>query len=248
MGDGGLTRGTDGAKLSGMKPILRATSIAFLSLTSYTAAHAQYPFAVGETLRYEASLGMLPAGSATITVRGTATDRGDDVFVFAMTGAGGPRGLRSSYAMTSWTGVDEFTSRRFHRRSTFGGRTTDERYRIVPDSLRYRLEGGADAWVAPREALDELAMLYYLRTLPLKPGDSYVLQRYFRNGYNPVRVDVTGREMIELGSGRTVRCIALRIAAAGITTELWITDDASRRPAQLMLPLPVGRVRLVLSQ
>lgn len=221
--------------------------LAGLVLLAPRAVHTQYPFQVGETLRYEARLGALPAGSATITVARMDVDRGDRVFVLSMSGGSRSRALPASYAMTSWVGAVRFTSRRFHRRTSFGGRSTDETFRIVPDSLRYRLEGGSGDWVTPAEPLDELALLYRLRSLSLRPGDTHVLRGYFQTGWNPVRVQVTGRERVTLGSGESVPCVALRITAAGAVSEVWLTDDVRRLPAQLRLPLPVGRVRLVLA-
>lgn len=212
-------------------------------------AAAPPPFTVGETLEYDARIGLVPAGSATTSVVRMAAVRGQPVYVFSMHGAGGPPGLRSSYAMTSWTGVEPFVSRRFDRSVTLAGRTEQHEYEIVPDSLRYR-ETGAGAeprdWVAPATPLDELAFLYYLRTLPLAPGDARVLRGYFRNGYNPVTVTVTGRENVTLGNGRAVACLALRITAAGTVSRVWLTDDPRRLPAQLELPLTIGRARLVL--
>lgn len=217
-----------------------------LVLAGRPAAAPDYPFAVGETLRYEAFLGSLRAGTATLSVARTETDRGARVFVLTMDGGSRSRMLAARYAMTSWVGADRFTSRRFHRRADVAGRVTDERFRIVPDSLRYRLEGSRQDWVTPPEPLDELALLYRLRSLPLRAGASFALRGYFKNGYNPLRVTVTGREPVRLASGESVDCFALRITAAGAMSRVWITDDARRLPAQVELGLPVGRVRVVL--
>lgn len=208
---------------------------------------AAYPFGVGETLRYEAKLGVVPAGWATTTVQGTATSRGDQVFVLALRAEGGPRGVGGRWAMTSWVGIEEFTSRRFHRTSTVAGRSESKRFEIVPDSLRYREEGTRSDFVTPRKPLDELALVYHLRTLALAPGRAVVLNGYFRNGYNPVTVSVTGREAVTLGDGSVVTCLALRIAAAGATSELWLTDDARRLPARVRVQLPFGRATLLLA-
>ena len=68
----------------------------------------------------------------------------------------------------------------------------EAQYQIVPDSSRYRQDGDPRDWVAPADPLDELAFLYYLRTVPLKPGASYSIARYFQTGYNPVQVRVAG--------------------------------------------------------
>ena len=217
------------------------------ALVVFGARDAAVPFAVGETLEYDARLGMVPAGSATTRVARTDVVRGRPVYVFTMTGRGGPVGLGTSYAMTSWTGQDPFTSRRFDRRVVLAGRAEEHHFEIVPDSLRYREIGGRD-WVTPAAPLDELAMLYYLRTLPLSPGGRRVLRGYFRNGYNPVVLSVGGRESVVLGNGRTVSCLALSITSAGTTSRVWLTDDARRLPAQLELPLNFGRVRLVLRE
>ena len=206
-----------------------------------------YPFQVGETLRYQATLGGIPAGAATMSVARMDRDRGDEVFVFTAAGASRSAILTGSYTMTSWVGAERFTSRRFQRRSSFRGRTTSESYRIVGDSLRYRLEGGGQDWVTPDEPLDELAMLYRIRSLPLEPGSTRELDGYFKAGWNPVRVRVLGREQVTLGDGSTVPTLALQVTAAGAMSEVWLTDDARRIPAQLRVPLPIGRVTLTLA-
>jgi hypothetical protein len=216
------------------------------ALALFGAREAAVPFPVGETLEYDARLGIMPAGSATTRVVRTDVVRGRPVYVFSMTGHGGPAGLGTSYAMTSWTGEAPFTSRRFDRRVVLAGRADEHHFEIVPDSLRYREIGGGRDWVTPAAPLDELALLYYLRTLPLRPGDRQALRGYFRNGYNPVVVSAGGRESVTLGNGQTVACLALTITAAGTTSRVWLTDDARRLPAQLELPLSFGRVRLVL--
>ena len=51
-----------------------------------------FPFAVGETLQYEARLGMFPIGTASMAVSRMARERGKEVFVFTATGQGGPPG------------------------------------------------------------------------------------------------------------------------------------------------------------
>jgi hypothetical protein len=208
---------------------------------------APYPFAVGETLQYDATLGMLPVGTATASVTRMARERGSEAFVFAMTGQGGPPGIRVRYELTSWVGTGRFASLRFHRRMVQGNRVQEERYQIVPDSNRYRQEGGTQDWIAPRDAMDELAFLYYLRTIPLEVGKTYTISRYFKNGYNPVQVRVTARESLRLPGGRAAPCLVVEITARGSTMSVRFTDDARRLPVSLDLPLPYGSVTLELT-
>ena len=208
---------------------------------------APYPFAVGETLQYEATLGYFPIGTATATVARTTRERGADAFVFTAVGEGGPPGFRSRYEMTSWVRSTRLASLRFHRKLSQGSKVDEERYQILPDSGRYRQEGVARDWMAPHDALDELAHLYYLRTIPLEVGKSLTLSRYFKTGYNPVQVRVTGRESVPLFDGRSVPCFTVELIARGATLGVRLTDDARRLPVQLDLPLPYGTVTLRLT-
>jgi hypothetical protein len=205
---------------------------------------APYPFSVGETLRYEAKLGYFSVGTASVSVSRLVQERGTEAFEITMHGKGGPPGWRVSYDLTSRVDTARFHSLRFHRRLVQRGDVEEETYVIVPDSARYRQEGVAGDWVAPSEPLDELAFLYYLRTVPLEVGRSYSMDRYFKNGYNPVGVEVTGRESVALPDGGSAPSLALRVTSHGSTMRVWFTDDKRRLPVQLELPLPFGSVVL----
>jgi hypothetical protein len=183
-------------------------------------APPDWPFAVGETLHFNAKIGYFPAGSAELQVVRSTDVRGKPAVVLALSAKGGPPGLASSWALTSLVESASFSS-------------------------RYRRTGGGQDYVAPAHPMDELALLYYLRTLPLKPGDSRALRGYFQNGFNPVTVTVLGRERVEVGSGVTYPCLRLRIAAAGKSSDLWLTDDARRIPARASVSLPLGTATLV---
>lgn len=205
-----------------------------------------YAFKVGETLRYEAKLGYFPVGEATVSVARQAKVRGIESFVFTMAGQGGPPGWRVRYDLTSWVDIRRFNSLRFHRRLEQRGKGEDQEYIIVPDSARYRQVGGERDYVAPSDPLDELAFLYFLRTVPLQTGRTYDFSRYFRTGYNPIQVEVTGRETVALPDGATP-CLALRVTSRGMVMRLWLTDDRNRLPAQLQVPLQFGEVTLTLA-
>lgn len=208
---------------------------------------ALYPFKVGETLRYTATLGYFPVGSASLTVARLDKQRGAETFVLTMNGQGGPPGLGLTYEATSWVGTQDFTSRRFHRRVTQSGQVTDNRYVILPDSARYREEGSPQAWATPRDALDEVAFIYFLRTTPLAVGKNYVWARYFRTGFNPVQVRVTGRETVQLPTGESRPCLVLHVITRGGESNLWLTDDVRRIPVRAQVPLSFGTVTLQLS-
>jgi hypothetical protein len=220
--------------------------LAQAALLARLAGPSPYPFAVGETLRYDAKLGYFSVGTASVSVARMVKERGADAFEFTASGQGGPPGWRVAYDLTSHVGAAEFHSLRFHRRLMQGGKTEEHGYVIVPDSARYREEGVPGEWVAPAEPLDELAFLYFLRAAPLKVGKSYSLQRYFKTGYNPIQVRVTGREAVPMADGSSANCLAVEVTSRGQTMRAWFTDDQRRLPAQLELPLPFGSVTLSL--
>ena len=209
---------------------------------------APYPFAVGETLEYDAKLGIIPIGTARMTVNPMTRERGAEAFVFAAVGEGRPMGIRVGADLTSYVGTRGFTSLRFHRRLYQGGSVEDAQFQIVGDSSRYRQDGVPQEWAAPRHALDELAFLYYLRTVPLAVGSTYPIPRYFKTGYNPIQVRVSGRTEWQLPGGRTVPALTLEITSRGLLMNVTMTDDARRLPVALDLPLPFGRVTLELTR
>jgi len=206
------------------------------------------PFAVGETLRYDAKLGYFPVGTATVSVSRRTQERGLDAYVLAMTGQGGPPGWPVQYEMTSWTESRRFNSLRFQRRLVQRGKVEEHEYVILPDSSRYREVGVPGDWASPAEPLDELAFLYFLRTTPLESGRSYSYSRYFKTGYNPIQVKVAGaREPVALPDGRNVPSIPIEVTSRGMTMRAWLTDDARRLPVQMEVPLQFGVVSLQLT-
>jgi hypothetical protein len=206
-----------------------------------------YPFTVGETLQYTATIGMFPIGTARISVNPMTRERGREAFVFEATGEGRPMGLRVGAALTSYVGSQGFNSLRFHRRFFQGSRVEESQYQIIPDSSRYREDGNPQDWEAPRNPLDELAFLYYLRTVPLKVGATYEFPRYFKTGYNPIQVRVLGREVRAVPGGGTAPVLLLEVTSRSLRMSVGMTDDARRLPVEMELPLPFGRVTLELT-
>ena len=95
-------------------------------------------FTVGETLEYDAKLGVFPIGTARMSVNQMTRERGTEAFVFAATGEGRPMGIRVGADLTSYVGARRFSSLRFHRRVYQGASVDESQFQIVGDSSRYR--------------------------------------------------------------------------------------------------------------
>lgn len=199
----------------------------------------------GEVLRYDGFFGPLPVGGAEIAVAGVDTVAGDSALVLTLRARGGAIGIGTiDYTMRSWVKRAGFTTRRFHTSAAQGGAPYERRYLVRDDSLRWREEGSALDYEAPAGAVDELAFLYLLRGLDLAPGDSVVLPRYFKKGYNPITVHARGREVVQAGDGTAYPCRVYAVTAIGATSVVWLSDDARRVPVRALVPLGAGPVTL----
>ena len=78
--------------------------------------------------------------------------------------------------------------------------------------------------------LDEIAFIYFIRTLPLEVGKTYTLNRYFKEEGNPVKVTVLRRDQRET-EGVGYNTIV-------VSPEIHFTDDERRIPVYVKSDIP----------
>jgi hypothetical protein len=210
-----------------------------------------YPWAVGEKLTYSAKLGMLSLGSGTLEVARIDTVRGTESFRFRFRLQGKTIIYSLDDVLESYVGTRDLISRRFVQDFTENNKPKHRRYEIFPDSGYFLEEGHAERKPTPADPLDDAAFFYFVRVTPLELGKKYVYQRYFRKEKNPVTIEVTKRERLELPDGSTVDCLVLHpvIETKGMfskrsDTRIWLTDDARRLPVQIRSKFPFGTITL----
>lgn len=210
-----------------------------------------YPWSVGETLSYTAKLGMLSLGSGTLEVAGLDTVRGQESFRFRFRLQGKTIVYSLDDVLESFVGTRDLVSRRFVQDFLENGKPIKRHYEIVADSGYFREEGKPGTQPAPRDALDDAAFFYFVRVTELKVGKTYSYDRYFRKEKNPVTIEVTKREKMELPDGREVDCLVLHpvIDTKGMfskrsDTRIWLTDDERRLPVQIRSKFPFGTITL----
>ena len=232
---------------------MRSLALALLSLGvsgSVPPAAPTYPFGVGEEFQYSAKLGVLRLGTALIAVTGIDTVRGVESFVFVFGLDASAPFYKTSSVLTSWTGTEDFISRRFYQDLDENGRAKQRKFEIYPDSTWIQTTHGDTGSTVP-DPLDDAAFFYFIRTLQLEKGKTYKYDRYFRKDLNPVVIKVEKREKLDLPDGTEVECLVLSPAvgndglfAPRAEAKLWITDDARRIPVQIKSKLPFGSVTL----
>jgi hypothetical protein len=219
------------------------------------ASERRATLSVGERLEYDVKFGKLRVGRGSMEVRETVDVRGREAWHTVFSIRGGIPFFRVDDRLESWIDTQTFTSLRFAQQ-THEGRYHRERLIELFPERGTMLESGEDAREVPTvdEPLDEGALLYYIRTLPLNVGDRYSLDRYFRPDRNPVQLEVVRRERIQVPAG-TFETIVIRpmIKSSGIFSqngraEIWVTDDERRLMVQMTAKLPFGTLHLSLRE
>jgi hypothetical protein len=216
---------------------------AVLALAATPRAATPVPWTVGETFEYSGKYLMFSAGSGTMRVVGVDTVRGVPSWHFSLVMNISAVVYHSHTEMTSWTGVNDFVSRRFVKVLNDSGSSQNRDYIIHADAGFYQDVRDKDTShvKTPHDALDDISFIYYLRTIPLKVGDHDTIPRYFRNDKNPVYVDVVGRELIDMPDGSRTPCLVLHPVVneehgmfnQSRDARIWLTDDGRRIPVQI---------------
>ena len=216
------------------------------------------PFAVGETYEYSPhySVNLFGSlGSTTMTVVGIDTVRGVPSWHFTLMTTVRAPFYKNQSRLESWTSVKDFVSRRFiHVVNENGKQYADDDFQIHADSGYFRNHADTVSKPTPRDALDDLSFIYYIRTMELQDGKTYHFQRYFRQDHNPVEVTVLGHDTLGMPDGSRRRCWLLHLLvdepngmfSKKANAKLWLSDDGVRIPVQIRSEVGVGSVTLKL--
>jgi hypothetical protein len=149
----------------------------------------------------------------------------------------------------SWVRADSLCTLRYskHEHSPISSRNEDV---VVDHSLEQWADGKTRAPLASEHPLDELSMIYLLRSLDLQPNEQLELHRHFDARRNPIRVEALARQTV---SGRNVVVYDMKVPDTrqknGFSTiRFFISDDAERVPVRIETSMPVaGRIVMTLT-
>ena len=207
---------------------------------------APVPFGPGERLEFQIKLGVLSAGSGYMAVEGVDTVRGRPTYRLAMSMSGGVLFAKVNDRYQSWLDTRTLVSRHFIRDIHEVRYKSFKEWAIYPEERRWQQldEDNADT-MATSEPLDELAFIYWLRTLPLRMGDTYTSNRYFQKEGNPVVIKVLRKERKKVPAGEFNTIVVQPLIrtkglfSEGGKAEIYLTDDASRHLVYLRSEVPV---------
>lgn len=203
------------------------------------------PFGSGEVLTYDARVSVFGrVGEATLRVDRTCEIVGRTALRLSFDVSGGTSFLRVHDETLSWIDAVTLSTLRYRKRETSPLGSHEESVTILPGGQHWVDASGRTFQTAGALSVDELSLLYFIRTLPLRTGDTELGAGHFDPRRNPVELRVRGRTDVEVPAGR-FSAIDLelkvrdprRYRGTG-TIRIQVTDDERRIPVRIRTSLP----------
>ena len=206
---------------------------------------ARAPFGPGEHLVYKVKVGVFNAGESHMSVIGVDEHEGNPVYHVEMGLQGGLGPAKVDDLYQTWFDVTTLQTWRYVRDIDEVGYQSYRHWEFFPSRMRWERQDNDEAGdLGSALPLDEIAFIYYLRTLPLEVGKSYTLSRYFQEDGNPVIIKVLRKDQRNTeGVDYNTIVISPEIQTDGLfakggKAEIHVTDDERRIPVYVKSDLP----------
>jgi len=193
---------------------------------------------------YRVKVGIFNAGEGEMAIPALDTVRGHDAYRITMTIRGGIPGARVNDAYGSWLDIRTLQSWRFIQDIHEVNYKSFRHYEMLPDRRIWdRADNDESGPLASLTPLDDIAFIYFIRTLPLEVGRSFTFDRYFKAEGNPVTVTVLRRDRCKTEAGEFATLVVqptiqTRGLFQGGDAEIHFTDDARRIPVYVKSNIP----------
>jgi hypothetical protein len=198
------------------------------------------PFGSGERLTFGIRASKFgKVGHAVMAVTGPVDVRGVETMLVSMDTHVGVLFMKGSDANRSWIDPRRMTSLRFERHERRPFSSSDDSVEIFPD-LHYwsGMHGDSGSTTGPAP-LDELAFVYFLRTVSLVPDSLYSFDRHYDRRRIPTTVRFVKREILRTPAGEfnTVE-LEMRVKdgpdyKGEWVLRIWISEDRCRLPVRM---------------
>jgi hypothetical protein len=209
-------------------------------------------FINGETLVYEAGWGPFMAGYFILDarhIRGRGLIR---LSAKAMTSNIISAFYRMREHSISWVDAGGFYPHFFEQHIREGTRYRMDSY-IVYDNHNEKLfhkRREVKEYDSPKFTHDYLSLLYYARSKPLKPGDTFEAYMFTRPQTNPVTFRVRNRRETITTEAGTFNCVVVEPTFMGDSRafnrrskiEVWVSDDENKYPVMIRAKAKFGTV------
>jgi len=218
---------------------------------NWPASLVEVPWGPGERLTYKLKFGWFDAGHGVMSVEDVENVRGKASYLIRWSLDAGALGLTVRDRFYSYVDIENLTSRRFIQDIHELSRKRYFIEEIYPEEGRWeRLNTPRAETMEATQPLDEIAFVYFARTLPLQVGDVDTIPRYFKDDGNPVILKTLRTETIEVPAG-TFETVVVQpliktsgLFSEGGEAELHFTNDERRILVYMRTKLSIGSLTL----
>ena len=206
---------------------------------------APVPFGPGEFLTYKVMLGIFDVGESTMKISPVVPTRGVPTYPLEWRIHGGVPFYKVDTRFKSWMDIQRLVSLRFIQDQHEGHYTRFREFQFFPEESRWERADNDEKGALPTPLpLDDLAFIYFVRSLNLEVGKDYRFDRYFQESGNPVIVKVLRRDEFTVPAGTFKTLVVQPIIrtkgffAEGGEAELHFTDDPRRILVYMRTKMP----------
>jgi len=244
--------------------LVGAASTAQAVQTAQQDTLAAWRFPVGERMEYSVTWGGARIAQSVLTVEAIDSINGTAVYRTSLETTGGPPFYKIRDRLTSWIQPDPMSSLRFDQKLRQGSYRRDRRHLMDRGAGTYTRYDARDGEYVRHEterdvpipdgAQDDVSIYYFVRLSPLKIGERYEYDLYYKKKGNPVIIEVLRREEIRVPAG-TFKTIVVRpiirnsgMFSEGGEAEIYVTDDERRIPVRVKTRMSIGSANLYLTK
>lgn len=208
-------------------------------------------FGVGEHLVFEVSLGMLKAGTATMSIPDTQWVNGHPCYHIVTTAESNEflsKLFKVRDRVESFIDMEGIFTWKFEKHIREGKYRADKYAEY--DQKNHVVMTKKDTISIPPYTQDILSSFYYARTVPLKVGKSFVIDNFADGKVYSLKVLVHGKDRIKVPAGK-FDCIVVEpiLKGEGLFNQkgqmaVWLTDDERRIPVQMKSKVLVGTINV----
>jgi hypothetical protein len=206
---------------------------------------ARAPFGPGERLVYKVKVGVFGVGEGYMSVVGLDEYDENPVYKIQMAVQGGLGPAKVNDMYQSWFDVSTLQTWRYVRDIDEVGYQSYRHWEFFPERMRWERQDIDEAGdLGSALPIDEIAFVYFVRTLPLEVGKTYTFNRYFKEDGNPVTVRVVRKDRRETeGVWYNTIVVEPEIKTDGLfgeggEAEIHLTDDERRIPVYVKSDIP----------
>lgn len=223
-------------------PVLAATLAVFLAARPGLATPPR-PFAEGESHSYQVRIGRVGKGVGTLSVSKAVPIRDEPVLLLEMKVEARVGPFKVLHHSRSWLSQKRMSVLRYQVKESTPLGSLDEDFEIYPEGCHFKSKDFSGECNTD-EPLDELAYMYFLRTLELNKDGPQEFSRHFNPARNPARLQVQGQEKVSVPAGEFESTVVdfkvidpERMGGTG-QMRLYFTRDLKRVPVRIESKVP----------